>query len=148
RGAFAYASGSDTFSPCCPRWHVHEVRLHGDARPHLLQAVDDDPLARCQAVGDLAQTVMERSEPNGARDDLVFLVDNVEDLLALIGVEGAIGDQERPVASADGHTDAGEKAWEKVLLLVGEHAPRPYGAGLGVDLVVHKVDGSLVRVAA
>src|SRR5262249_20468727 len=127
--------------------HVDQLRLHGEARPHLLQAVDDHPLARLQAVGDLAQAVMECSEANGAGDDLVLLVDDVEDLLALVGVEGTIGDQQRPVASADGHTDTGEKAWEKVFLRVGEHAPHPYGASLRVDLVVHEVDGPLVGVA-
>src|SRR5262249_47489592 len=119
--------------------HVHELRLDRDARPHLLQAVDDHPLARLHAVGDLPQAVMERSEANRAGDHLVVLVDDVEDLLALVSVEGTIADQQRPVASADGHTDASEKAWEKVLLLVGEHAPHPDGAGLRVDLVIHKV---------
>src|SRR5208282_2853598 len=47
--------------------HVHEFRLDRDARPHLLQAVDDHPLARLQAVGDLAQTVMKCPQPDGAR---------------------------------------------------------------------------------
>src|SRR5437660_10089693 len=35
--------------------HVHEFRLDRDARPHLLQAVDDHPLSRLQAVGDFPQ---------------------------------------------------------------------------------------------
>src|SRR5262249_13937565 len=84
---------------------------------------------------------------NGAGDHLVLVVDDVEDLLALVGVEGAVADQQGLVGSADGHTDTAEKAWEKVFLLVGEHAPRPYGSGPGVDLVVHEVDGPPVRVA-
>src|SRR5215831_11428507 len=103
--------------------HVDQLRLHGEARPHLLQAVDDHSLARLQAVGDLAQAVMERSEANGAGDDLVLLVDDVEDLLALVGVEGAVADQQRPVGSADGHPDAAEEPRQEDLLLVGEHAP-------------------------
>ena len=74
--------------------HVHELRLDGDARPHLLQAVDDHPLARLQAVGDLPQAVVERPQPDGAGDHLVLLVDDVEDLLALVGVDGAVGDQQ------------------------------------------------------
>ena len=34
--------------------HVHGLRLDRDARPHLLQAAYDHPLARFQAGGDLA----------------------------------------------------------------------------------------------
>src|SRR4051794_27790568 len=54
--------------------HVHQVRLHGDARAHLLQTFDDHPLARLQAVGDLPQAVVERSQPDGASDHLVVPV--------------------------------------------------------------------------
>src|SRR5438445_13739461 len=43
-----------------------KVRLDRDAWPHLLQAVDDHPLARLQTVGDLPQAVVERYQPDGA----------------------------------------------------------------------------------
>ena len=36
------------------------LRFDRDARPDLLQSVDDDPLAGLQAVGDLPQAVVER----------------------------------------------------------------------------------------
>src|SRR5262245_24379011 len=41
-----------SLSPCLDTWHVHELRLDGDARPDLLQAVDDHPLAGLQALLD------------------------------------------------------------------------------------------------
>src|SRR5512135_606078 len=126
--------------------HVHEFRLDRDARPHLLQPVDDHLLARLQAVGDLAQTVMKCSQPDGAGDHLVLLVDNVEDLLALIGVEGALADQQRLVGPANGTPDAGEQPGDEDLLLVGERAAKSHGADPRVHLVVHEVNRPLMRV--
>src|SRR5262245_61072068 len=61
--------------------HVHELWLDRDARLHLLQAVDDHPLARPQAVGDLPQAVVETSQADGSGGHLVVLVDDVDDLL-------------------------------------------------------------------
>ena len=72
---------------------------------------------------DLPQAVVERPQPDGAGDHLVLVVDDVEDLLALVVVEGAVADQQRLVGWADGHTDAGEKAGGEAFVLVGEHAP-------------------------
>src|SRR3954463_7877994 len=105
--------------------HVHEVRLDRGARPHLLQAVDDHPLARLQAVGDLPHAVVERPQPDGAVDHRILRVDDVEDLLALVGVEGALADQEGLVGPADGGPDAGEQPGGEDLVRVGKHAPEP-----------------------
>src|ERR1700730_17880637 len=60
--------------------HVYLGRLHGDARPDLLQAGDNQSLAGLQAVGDLAKAVVERPEANGAGGHLVVLVHDVHDL--------------------------------------------------------------------
>ena len=46
---------------------------------------------------DLPQPVVQRPQPDRAGDDLVLLVDDVEDLLALVGVDGAVADQQGPV---------------------------------------------------
>ena len=50
-------------------------------------------------------------EPNGAGDDLVLVVDDVQDLLALIVIDGTVGDQQGLMERADGHTDAGKESW-------------------------------------
>src|SRR5207247_3109971 len=83
--------------------HVHQLGFDGGARPHLLQAVDDYALARLEAVGDLAQTVMKCSQLNGAGDHLVLLIHDVDDLLPLIGVQGAVGGEQGLMGKADGH---------------------------------------------
>src|SRR5882724_257545 len=127
--------------------HVHELRLDGDARSDLLQTVHDHPLARPQAVFDRPQAVVQRPHADGTGGHLVLLVDDVEDLLALVGVDGALADQEGLVGLADGSPDAGEQPGGEDLVLVGEYAPQPHGAGPRVDLVVHEVDGPPVRVA-
>src|SRR5262249_3684640 len=58
--------------------HVYHLRLHGDARAHLLQAVDDHPLVRPHTVGDLPQAVVERPQLDGAGHHLILLVHNVD----------------------------------------------------------------------
>src|SRR6478672_5305599 len=86
-------------------WHGHELRLDGGARAGLLQAVDDHQLARLQAGLDLAQAVLQRPGADGAGDDLVLVVDDVEDLLALVGVQGPLADKQGLVGPADRHPD-------------------------------------------
>src|SRR6516165_8621447 len=51
--------------------HVHKLRLDRDAWPHLLQAVDDHPLAWPEAVGDFAQAAVKGPQPDRAGDHLV-----------------------------------------------------------------------------
>src|SRR4051794_15651763 len=58
--------------------HVHELRLDGGAGPHLLEAADDHPLARPQAVGDLPQAVVQGAHPDRADGHLVGVVDDVQ----------------------------------------------------------------------
>ncbi len=86
--------------------HVYQLRLHGDARAHLLQAVDDHPLARLHAVRGLPQAVVERSQPYGAGDHLVLLVHDVDDLLPLVGIDGAVRDKQGLMGKANRHTGA------------------------------------------
>src|SRR5262249_54032602 len=78
-----------------------ELRLDGEARPDVLQAVDDHPLARLQALSNLPQPVVHLAQVNGPGDDLVPILDDVEDLLARVAVEGALADQQGPVRRAD-----------------------------------------------
>src|SRR5262249_20135008 len=66
--------------------HVHQLRLDRDARPDLLQAVDDHALTRLEAVVNDAKAVVGRAQADGASDYVVFLVHDVDDLVSLIGV--------------------------------------------------------------
>src|SRR5262249_2452469 len=90
--------------------HVHELRLDRDARPHLLQAFDNHALAQVQALRDLPQAVVERPQLDGAGAYLVVLLDDVQDLLALAGIEDALAYHQRPAASAVGPTAACQQA--------------------------------------
>ena len=100
----------------------------------LEQAIDDHAFARLHAFHDLPQAVVERPYTDGTGDHLVLVVDDVEDLLALVGVEGAVADQHGRVRRADGHPDAAEITGGERLVLVGENASHPQRAGLRVDL--------------
>src|SRR5579864_3307621 len=90
---------------------------------------------------------MKCSQPYGAGNNFVLVVHDVDDLLTLVGVEGSLADEQGLVGPADRSPNAGEQPREEDLLLVGEHAPRPYGAGPRIDLVVNEIDGPLVWVA-
>ena len=57
-----------------------------------------------------AQAVVKCSQPDGAGDHLVLLVDDVEDLLALVGVEGAVADQQALVWADRWEPGRGRKA--------------------------------------
>ena len=72
-----------------------------------------------------SQAVVERTEANGSRDHLILLVDDVEDLLALVRVECAVGNEQGMMWSADGHADASKIPGGERLILVGEDAAQP-----------------------
>ena len=44
------------------------------------------------AVFNLAQAIVQRPQADGAGDHLVLLVDDVDDFLSLVGVDGTLGD--------------------------------------------------------
>src|SRR5262245_63270552 len=84
--------------------HVDELRLDRDPRPDLEQAADDHPVTRRHALLDLPQTVVVSTNPDGTGDHLVPLVDDVDDLLALVVVDGALVDEQGSMGFADGRT--------------------------------------------
>src|SRR5689334_13780390 len=70
--------------------HGDQLRLHDRARMHTLHAVHDHGFAGLQAFLHDAQTVVEPADLHAAIRDLVVLVDHVDELLALVGADGAI----------------------------------------------------------
>src|SRR5262249_28220951 len=99
-------------------WHLYQLRLNDETGPDLLQAVDDHALARLQPLGDFPEPVVESPQPDWARHHFVLLIHDVEDLLALVGVKRAVGDQEAFVRRANRDADSGEIAGGKRLILV------------------------------
>src|SRR5260370_37065511 len=78
----------------CPadHGHIHNRWRDDHAGPHLLQPLDDDAVAGLQAVGDFAKAVVEAAGAHRARDNFVFVVDDVEDLLTLVVVQSSVTD--------------------------------------------------------
>src|SRR5262245_11817336 len=69
--------------------HRHGLVVRGDARPrpHRLAALDDDPFAGVQPLLDHAQAVVLLPQGHLASLHLVLVVDDVNDLLALVGLD-------------------------------------------------------------
>ena len=99
------------------------MRLDRETRSNLLQAIDDHSFARLQAVSDLSQAVVNGSDANGASDHFVLVVDEIQNLLTLVGIEGAIIDQNGVVRSADGNPDATNSPGRRTCSLLG-NTPR------------------------
>src|SRR6202030_780441 len=127
--------------------HLDKLRIHSRASPHLLQAVDDHSFAQLQTFGNFTETVVKRSQMDGARNDLICFVQDVDDFLVLVGVESTLTHEHGLMWPADGRADTGKQPGEQNLLLVGKHSPHSYGAGLPVDLIVTEVDGAPMRLA-
>src|SRR5580658_4077037 len=125
--------------------HGHPLRRHGEAGVHALRTVHDDDIARLQALAHDAQTVDHSSELDLAIFDFVIGSEQEHIFLALIGVHGAIVDQDRVVIVAPDELYAGEEPGGEQAVLVHEHGTRPDGAGLRIELVVDKIHRSRVR---
>src|SRR5262249_60093149 len=80
--------------PCDRDGHVYQLRLDGNARSDLEQPVDDYPLTRLHAFFDYPQPVVERPQADGTGAHLILVGNDVENLLALIGINGPPGDQQ------------------------------------------------------
>src|ERR1700677_3608246 len=77
--------------------HGHPLRRHGETGMHPLRPVDDDDIARLQALAHDAQPVDHSPELDLAILDLVVGSEQEHVFLALIGVDRAIVDQDRVV---------------------------------------------------
>src|SRR5208337_5475027 len=83
-------------------WHRPLFGVDGHAGPNLLQAGHDDPLVGFQAIGDHAQAILlERGRGDAAVLDLVFLVNDVNELDALIRADGPVDHQDGRMRLAD-----------------------------------------------
>src|SRR5438874_2127677 len=69
---------------CGRNRHIHQVRLDRDTGPHQLYPVDDDLLARLQAVLDSPQAIVDWAQPDRSGDDLVILIHDIDNFLSLI----------------------------------------------------------------
>src|SRR5262249_14419068 len=68
--------------------------------------------------------------------------------VALIGADGAFGDEQSFLSLVDRHAYPHEHARRQHLGLVVEHAARLHGPGGRIDAVVEEIDDALLREAA
>src|SRR5262245_32861229 len=132
---------------------------HGDdfaIGPHALQSADDDQLVGGNAgfrfvLEDHTSLFAKRAETDGtvnrSIDRLVILflrLEDVDELLALVGAKGAFLDERRLVGLADRQADADEQARFEHVLLVVEDAADRLGAGATVEEGRGEIDLTLV----
>src|SRR5580692_4604370 len=120
-------------------------------RPELLDRPHDDPIVFRQAARDRAETVrLEGPGDDLAVFGLVRRIDDVNVLLPLIGLNGPIDDEQGRVRWAERQPNPYEHAGQHQAdavgrFGVGEHAAHGDAAGVGIELVIGKVDIALVR---
>src|SRR5262245_2549744 len=86
----------------------HGSTLGLDFRPvaHPLDAVHDDPVPRLHALRNYLQPIAQPAELDVASFDHILVVDNVNELAALVGPDRSFGDHQRLAGIADGNPDA------------------------------------------
>src|SRR6185437_2574381 len=125
-----------------PVAHRHLLRIHLDPGAHALQAVHHHQVVRLQATVDHAQAVEQGAGVHLAVLHLVFLVDHIDELVAQIGADGAVVDQDaRPCLPAL-QLHAGVQAGGVEPVGVVEHRAQADRAGAGVQLVVDEVEAA------
>src|SRR5262245_54695916 len=77
--------------------------------------------------------------------DFFFIVHDIDDLLSLVVVERPLGYKQRRMRPANRCTNANEESGRQKLIVIPKNASQPERAGLGVELVIDKVDRSLMR---
>ncbi len=100
----------------------HGSDLH--AGPHALQTIDDDRLAGLETAANDAQAIDDRTERHGAVLDVVLRPDDVDELLAEIGADGAVLNQQPLYVPRAGQTQPHEEARRQLSVGVAEHRPR------------------------
>ena len=94
-----------------------------------------------------AQAVVERSELDGAVFGLALFIDHVDELAVLVGVDGAVLDQDLLGRGAAGDLHAGEQAWGQLAVGIGQGGAHAHAAAAAVELVVDEFQLALVREA-
>ena len=118
----------------------------GRAGEGALQAVDDDVLARLDAVDD-AHGADQRAGLDFARLDQLVGADHQHDLAGLVGGDGAVRHHGRLVRLAGADLDARRQARREAAVLVVEDGAQLHAAGGRVEAVVDEIDLAGVRKA-
>src|SRR5215813_4181964 len=108
------------------------------ARPHALQALDDDPVARLQALLDDPEVSVDRPRLDDLDRHLVVRAHNGDLVAALQLRDRSLRHEDRAFLHVHGDPHLGVLAGPKHVAGVREGSGELDGAGLGVDLAAHE----------
>src|SRR5688572_5726253 len=133
------------FGPAVRTRVRHRGDLHPGADP--LQPVDDDALARLEAAAHDAQAVDDRTERHRPVFDLPLRRDDVDELLAQVGADRAVLNQQAAIAARTGQPQPDEQTRRQLSVGVAEHRAAANRAGGAIELVVEEVERAFARIA-
>ena len=125
------------------RWRGVRAYLGPDAR--ALQAIDDHPVFRLQALADHAQAVIERTEHDRPRLHGIVVLDHEHDLARLIGRNGDIRQQQRFIGRAADQPDPAELPGQDRKILVRDHRAAAQRAGRDIQPVIEEIHLAVMR---
>src|SRR5690606_4215312 len=130
----------------CDRLHRYGFRINRKARHiHFIHAVDDHLVARGEAAFNDAQPVGLAAKLDVVALGFALLVNNPHVLAILVGHHRLVVDQQRIESSAAEQAHACKQTWGEHPVFVVQYGTHAHGAGIAVDLVVKKVDGTAMR---
>src|SRR5438552_5521291 len=97
------------------------LRCDRHAGANALKAVDDDLVAGIEAIANDALAFDQRPELHRAILDRVRRGQGENELLRLVGADGALLDQQRGMTLAERHADAREKSGHNAAVGIGKH---------------------------
>src|SRR5271169_886164 len=127
------------------RAHGHALRRHGNPGMHSLRAVHDDHITGFQSVAHDAQAVDHTAQSDLAIFDFVVRAEQQHIFLILVGVHGAIFDQDCRILAARQELHARKQAGRELPILVMQDRACADRAGLRIELIVDEIHGSGMR---
>src|SRR5262249_23498202 len=120
-------------------------RLHHGTRSHILQACDDDPLARLESLVDDPEAAHTWPDLDWADLDRVVRPDHAHLETPLLVLHGPLGHEERPSLQPGGGTHFGKLAGTQEGVRIGEFAPDAEGPRREADVEVQGIEPPTVR---
>src|ERR1700722_3950948 len=138
RGAVRF-NGGDLTQAISVHVHDHFGRGNQCAGPHSLQTVDDDDLANPKSAVDHPESINVGSQGHTAVVDRAVALEYEHELLAEIGADRAVVDEDGVAGIAPYQPDAYEQPRCVDSVRICEYRSRADGSCLAVDLVVDKI---------
>src|SRR5437868_1715556 len=109
-------------------------------RAHLLDTLDDYPLARLKAGDDLDLGIATLTDADAADNDPVLGVDEQDEIASLVELHSLLRDEQRGLRGGKLDLDRHELAVDQQQLWIGYDRAGDDGVGLGANLDVQEVD--------